>query len=273
MCNFHFGATAALCAKPSSPFPLITDNLYQTAETLAGYGFDSIEYHIRDPRREIDGFRLKASADEIQLLVSSLGTGMAYGDEGLSITSKDSLTRKAAIQRLKDHVDLASILDCYVIIGSMRGKIEDGDTYSQTHQLMKESMKELADYAEAKEVTYVIEAIDRFETNYLCTAEQICALIDEIGSSRIGVHLDSYHMNIEENNWESPIYICGNKLKHFHFADNTRNFPGSGHIPFKALIDALKTIQYKDSITLECFPYPDSSTALKNGLAYLKSLL
>lgn len=271
MSCIHIGATVALNSNPSSPFPLITNNIYNATNTLAAYGFDSIEYHIRDPKNEIDGPRLLSCAEENHLLISSLGTGMAYGAEGLSITSPNQLIRKAAIQRLKEHVDLAAILNCYVIIGSMRGKIETAGSYKKTHLLMIESMKELAEYAEKKNVTFVIEAIDRFETDYLCTTKQVLSLIEEIGSSHICVHLDSYHMNIEERDWEQPIYECGAKLKHFHMADNMRNYPGYGHIPFQKILHALDKIDYQDSITLECFPYPDSDIALKQGLSYLKS--
>lgn len=269
---FRFGATVALNAPGNSPFPICTTDLYQATPQLAALGFDTIEYHIRDPKNEIDPVKLKQCAADNGLDVSSLGTGMAYGAEGLSLTSPDASIRRKAVQRLKDHVDAAAILDAYVVIGSMRGKISPGQQREEADALMVEGMKELAAYAEKKNVIFVIEAIDRFETNYIQTAEDTLALIDRIGSNRVAVHLDSFHMNIEERSWDAPIRMCADKLKHFHLADNMRNYPGYGHIPFEIILRTLQEINYQDSITLEHYPYPDSETSLRQGLHFLKSI-
>lgn len=269
---FPIGPTVALNAKPNAPFPVITRDLVSSTHWVADNGFDSIEYHIRDPKTEVDGPMIKDLVAETGLIVSSLGTGQAYGAEGLSITSPDPDIRKRAIRRLKDHVELSSIIGGHVIIGSMRGMVEPGKTFDEVDSLMVESMKELADYAEKYDVYYAIEAIDRFETNYLQTAQDVLDVIDRCGSDRFGVHLDSYHMNIEENDWIKPIFACGDKLLHFHVADNTRNYPGSGHIPFPLIINALQQINYTGSLTMECFPFPDCETASLRGLNYLASI-
>ncbi len=267
---FPIGPTIALNANPKAPFPIITKDLYQSIRWAAESGFDSVELHIRDPRNEVDAPRIRDLCHELGIFVSTMGTGQAYGAEGLSITSRDPEIRKKAIRRLKDHVDVAAITGGHVIIGSMRGVIENGYTFDQTDAIMVESMKELADYAEARNISFAIEAIDRFETNYLLTAQDVLQLIDRVGSSRIGVHLDSYHMNIEENDWVKPIFACGDKLLHFHAADNTRNYPGSGKIPFPLLVSALEAADYRGSLTLECFPFPDCEQACMAGLEYLR---
>ena len=270
--TFRFGATVALNAPANSPFPVLTSDLYQSTRQLAALGFDTIEYHIRDPKNEIDPVKLKQCAVDNGLDVSSLGTGMAYGAEGLSLISPDESIRKKAIQRLKEHVDAAVILGAYVVIGSMRGMIEPGQSFEEADALMVEGMRELAAYAEQRNVTFVIEAIDRFETNYIRTAQEDLAQIDRIGSKNVAVHLDSFHMNIEERSWDAPIRLCGDKLKHVHLSDNMRNYPGYGHIPFEIVLRTLKEIGYKDSVTLEHYPYPDSETSLREGLRFVKAI-
>lgn len=266
---FPIGPTVALMKNPSAPFPIITQDIYSSTKWVGDHGFDSIEFHLRDPKNDVDSGRLKECVESAGLIVSSLGTGQAYGAEGLSITSPDKNVRARAVQRLKEHVDLASVIGGHVIIGSLRGVIPQGGSFSETDGLMVESMKELADYAEKFNVRFAIEAIDRFETNYLQTAQQVLAVIDRSGSDRFGVHLDSYHMNIEEEDWVKPILACGSKLLHFHVADNTRNYPGSGHIPFPLIIRALQLAHYKGSLTMECYPYPNSETAALQGLEFL----
>jgi len=269
---FPIGPSVALMKNPNAPFPVITQDLHASAKWIAEKGFDSIEFHLRDPKNDVDSGELKALVDSTGLIVSSLGTGQAYGAEGLSITSPDKSVRARAIQRLKDHVDLSAVIGGYVIIGSMRGVICEGSTLAETDRYMLESMKELADYAAKYDVHFAIEAIDRFETNYLQTAQQVLDIIDRCGSELFGVHLDSYHMNIEEEDWIKPIFACGDRLFHFHVADNTRNYPGSGHIPFPLIVNALQHINYKGSLTMECYPYPDSKTASLKGLSYLAAV-
>ncbi len=269
---FKIGATCAMGAPAGSPFPLAVTDYQQTADWLKSHGFDTMEVHIRAPQM-IDGPRLKAHCDQIGIEVSTIGTGMAYGMEGLSLTSPSIQVRRAAISRLKEQLDLGKQLECPVIIGSMQGIIEPGQSFGEVDQRMVESMKELADYAERTEGELVIEAIDRFETNYLHTAEDVLGLIRRIGSPRVTVHLDTFHMNLEEQSWREPILACRGRLGHVHVADNSRNYPGWGLIDFRPILSCLQEIGYDRSLTLECFPVPDGPTSLKRGLAHLQGLM
>lgn len=269
---FLIGATVAMGAPAGSPFPIVTSDFYQSIDWLCKKGFDSIELHIRTPE-QVDGPRMKDYCVKKPIRISSIGTGMAYGMEGLSITSSDPSIREAAIQRLKGQLDLGALLGCPVIIGSMRGRIGSSQTFEQVDAWMVDSMRELADYAEKVDGELVIEAIDRFETNYLKTADDVLGLIDRVGSDRVLVHLDTFHMNLEERDWRTPILHCGKKLGHVHVADNTRYYPGWGLIDFRPILSALSEIEYQRSLTIECFPVPDGYTAAERGLRHLRALI
>lgn len=266
------GATCAMGAPAGSPFPILTENYFATAEWLAEQGFDSMEVHIRKPDM-VDGPRLAEHCAKLGLEVSSIGTGMAYGMEGLSITSTNPAVRRAAVKRLKEQLDLGAVLNCPVIIGSMRGVIGQDQTFEAVDGLMVESMKELADYAEKTETELVIEAIDRFETNYLRTAEDVLGLIQRVGSPAVKVHLDTFHMNLEEQDLRGAILRCGEQLGHVHVADNSRNYPGWGLIDFRRIIAALMEIGYDRSLTIECYPVPDGPTAALRGLRHLNAVM
>ncbi len=134
-------------------------------------------------------------------------------------------------------------------------------------------MKELAEYAEKTDGELVIEAIDRFETNYLRTAQDVLELIEDVGSTRVKVHLDTFHMNLEEQDWRRAILSCKGRLGHVHVADNSRNYPGWGLIDFRQIMSLLLEIGYDRSLTLECFPVPDGETALRRGLKHLDGLM
>lgn len=270
--RFKVGVTCALDAPDGVPFPLVNPDIYGTMDFLADHGFDSIELHLLHPS-EVDGPKIKDYCGQKGLIVSSIGTGMAYGREGLSITSPSAVIREKAIQRLKEQLDLASQLECSIVIGSMRGEIEKGGTKTEVDKLMIEACKELCDYAEKGKGTVVIEAIDRFETNYLRTAEDVMEIIGKVGSDKLGVHLDTYHMNMEERDWKKPVLLCGNRLKHVHVADNNRNYPGWGLIDFKPFLEALEEVNYDQTLTIECYQDPDGKTAVLRGLEYLRALM
>ncbi|MDO5111592.1 MAG: sugar phosphate isomerase/epimerase family protein [Clostridia bacterium] len=269
---FKLGATVAMGAPAGSPFPLNTDDYCKSAELLKSLGYDSMEIHIRAPQL-VDGMKIKAHCESVGISISSIGTGQAYGMEGLSITAQDPKVRAAAVQRLKEQLDLAKLLDCPIIIGSMHGVIGSARTYDEVNGLMIDSMGQLADYAERTGTEIVIEAIDRFESDYLQTAQEVLALIEQVGSSRIMVHLDTYHMNLEERDWRAPILLCRGKLGHVHLADNRRYYPGWGLIDFKPVLLSLMEIGYDKSLTMECYPYPDGITALRRAKRYIDGLL
>lgn len=269
---FKVGVTCALAAPALVPFPLVNPDIYQSVDFLAAHGFDSIELHLRKPS-EVDAVKIKEYCAQKKIMVSSIGTGMAYGGEGLSITSPDADVRRSAIKRLKDQLDLAAKLKCSIVLGSMRGVIPDGESKSVIDFRMLEACKELCDYAQRDDGSIVIEAIDRFETNYLKTAEDVMEIIDQVDSEKLGVHLDTYHMNMEEQDWKKPVLLCKNRLRHVHVADNNRNYPGWGLIDFKPFMEALDEIGYDQTLTLECYPVPDGETAVIRGLAKLRGLM
>ncbi len=269
--HFKIGVTCAINAPAGSPFPLINPDIYQTVDYLSDHGFDSIELHLCRPD-EVDAYRILDYCQRKGIIISSIGTGMAYGREGLSITSRDQDIRKRAVQRLKDQLDLASILGCSIVIGSMRGIIPPDESRDSIDRLMFDSCRELCDYAERGNGRIVIEAIDRIETNYMRTAQDVLDFIDSVGSNKLLVHLDTYHMNMEERSWREPVIACGSKLGHVHVADNTRHYPGYGLIDFIPFLKALEEIGYNQTLTLECYPWPDGKTAVERGLAHLRSL-
>lgn len=270
--RFKIGVTCALDAPAGSPFPLVNPDIYGTIDFLAEHGFDSIELHLLRPT-EVDGPRIREYCAKKGLMVSSIGTGMAYGREGLSITSPFAEIRRRAIERLKEQLDLASLLECSIVIGSMRGVIPAEGSREQVDRLMIESCKELCDYAEGGKGTIVIEAIDRFETNYLQRAEEVMDIIGRVGSDKLGVHLDTYHMNMEEQDWKKPVLLCGKRLRHVHVADNNRNYPGWGLIDFRPFLGALEEIGYDQTLTLECYPSPDGKTSVLLGREHLMRLM
>ena len=265
---FKLGVSVCVKAPPGSAFPIVDPDIYRSIDWLYDHDFDSIEIHIPSPDL-VDPGRLEAYIQGKGMCASSIGTGLAVAYEQLVLTSKDKEIRRRAVERLKRQCDLGARLDCPVVIGSMRGRVEAGDTYAAVNRRMTESTKQLMEYAERLGVDVVVEAIDRSETNYLKTADEVLELIGEVGSGHLKVHLDTFHMNIEELDWEKPVLACGARLGHVHVADNTRLYPGSGMIDFMPFLKALRTVGYDRSLVLEIYPGEDGYRSCVLGREYL----
>lgn len=116
-----------------------------------------------------------------------------------------------------------------------------------------DSMQKVMKVAEKEGVCVCCEAVNRFESPLINTAKEAIAYADAVNSPNIGIHLDTYHMNIEEDDIGDAIRLVGSRLRHFHTGDNNRNIPGRGHIDFDEIFKALKDIGYKKDIVSEPF--------------------
>jgi D-psicose/D-tagatose/L-ribulose 3-epimerase len=121
----------------------------------------------------------------------------------------------------------------------------------------------VADLAQSMGVDLVLEVVNRFETNLLNTTAQGLKFIAETGSSHVRLHLDTFHMNIEEANPAAAIRLAGDKLGYFHIGESNRGYLGDGVINFDLMFDALLDIDYQRDIVFESF----STAVVDEGLS------
>ncbi|MGH2997354.1 MAG: sugar phosphate isomerase/epimerase family protein, partial [Gaiellaceae bacterium] len=107
-----------------------------------------------------------------------------------------------------------------------------------------EALRRLAERAERRGVTIGVEAVNRYESNLVNTADQALALVDQIGASNLVVHLDTYHMNIEEADLAGPLHRCGGRLGYVHVGESNRGYLGRGTVDFGTFFHALADIGY-----------------------------
>jgi D-psicose/D-tagatose/L-ribulose 3-epimerase len=135
-----------------------------------------------------------------------------------------------------------------------------------------ESLKRIAELALKKNVTLGLEVVNRYESNLLNTASQALGMLDEIGAPNVVVHLDTYHMNIEECDFMQPVLQCGERLGYVHIGESNRGYLGSGTIDFAQFFHALAMIDYKGVITFESFSSAVVNEQLSNALAIWRNL-
>ena len=200
-----------------------------------------------------------ARMDEIKAAAQEYGIELTYSlglDKKFDISSCDESVRVGGIKYLGEIMDKVHYMDGKIISGvSYAGwGVPDGDfERERLHENSIKSMKELVKRAEDYDIIYAVEAVNRFEGVVLNTAEQAVEYVKAVDSSKMGVLLDTYHMNIEENNIGDAIRCAGDLLVGFHTGENNRTAPGRGHLDWDEIFGALAEINYKGRVVSEPF--------------------
>ena len=130
---------------------------------------------------------------------------------------------------------------------------------------------QLAPLLEDTGVELAIEPLNRFETYFLNTVDDTVRFVEQVGCSKIGALVDTFHSNIEEKDVPGPYRTCGSYLKHVHTCENDRGIPGTGHTDWKGVLKTLKDQGYNNRLTIESFnatiPELAAATAIWRDLA------
>ncbi|MCS3529204.1 sugar phosphate isomerase/epimerase [Chryseobacterium sp. JUb7] len=167
-----------------------------------------------------------------------------------------ALHPKAAEKLMKQAVNKTSELEADFLGGVLHGGIGvfSGNPLTESEaETIVEVWSKVADYAQEKGVNIGIEPINRYET-YVCnTAKNVLDMISKTGKDNLFLHLDTFHMNIEENNFYDPVILAGSKLKHVHMTESHRGMLGEGTVNWQELFKALKEINFEGNLVLENF--------------------
>ena len=216
-------------------------------EQTAKAGFDLIEILLPNSM-EIDAKAVKKQLKENHLdVVCSLN---------LPKEAHIAFYPKEAEKLIKNAIDKTSDLETNFLGGVLHGGIGvfSGNPLSENEKnTIVEVWSSVADYAKEKGVNIAVEPINRYES-YVCnTAENVLELIEKTGKDNLFLHLDTFHMNIEENNFRDPILLANQKLKHIHVTESHRGMLGEGTVNWNQFFDALKEINFEGNLVLENF--------------------
>ena len=175
------------------------------------------------------------------------------------------------------------LMDALTVVEGLGGDYLGGVLYSflgkypkPTTQKAREnatnSLRRLAQAAKSKGITIGLEPVNRYESNLLNTGRQALDMINAIGEDNVKVHLDIYHMNIEEQDLVSPVIECGDKLGYVHIGASHRGPLGTGNVDFDSFFGALAKINYTGVITFESFSSAVVNEELSNTLGIWRNL-
>ncbi len=238
---------------------------------IAALGYDGVELAIRDPNL-IDADALLSVVKAHGLEVPAIGTGQAWGEEGLSFTDPDEDVRETAIRRTCDHVPFAARTGAVIIIGLLRGIVKPGVDHGRAMAWLVDALRRCSAAAAPHSVRLVLEPINRYETTLINTVAQCLDLIDAVDAPNFGVLPDTFHMNIEEPSIAASLRQAGSRIYHVHLADSNRCYPGAGHIDFREVIRTLQEIGYSGYVSIEAMPAPDAYTCARESIQALKQI-
>jgi D-psicose/D-tagatose/L-ribulose 3-epimerase len=255
-------------------------------DRAAGLGLDTLEI----PLMELDAvdppaIRERADRAGIGLLTS------VVCPEDADPSSEDDGVRERGLDFLKRCIDATADMGADVFTGvtySALGRRLERRPAREDMSRAAEVMRPAARYAAGREVRLGIEPVNRYESFLVNTAAQALELMELIGEPNVGIHLDAYHMNIEENEFRAPVVLVAEHLLHFHLSESHRGIPGRGTVDWEAIMSALGEAGYAGHVGLESFAEvsdamrgatciwrdlaPSSDELVSEGLAFLKGL-
>ena len=218
------------------------------ATAAAGYGL--IEIPAFDPSA-IDVASTRAALDRHGLAISvSLGL-----DLDTDINSEDQAVVDRGRATLMAALGLARSVGAVYLGGVIFGALDRyrAPTTDRARANSASVIRELAQEAAGAGIPIGLEFVNRYESNLLNTAQQTLDFIDQVGEDNVFVHADTYHMNIEEQDFRSPILACGDRLGYVHVGESHRGYLGTGTIDFPEFFGALREVGYAGPITFESF--------------------
>lgn len=233
-------------------------------------GYDLVELSLHGPKLMDLGLTRE--------LLKEHGIGVACS-RGLTFDADVSSEDSACVER-----GMAMLEEAVTITAALGGNYFGGVPYSALGKYNRpltpagrknviNSLKRLSDFAAQKNVTVGIEIVNRYETNVINTANQALALLADAGDPKnMVIHLDTYHMNIEEVDFVQPVLACKDRLGYVHIGESNRGYLGSGTIDFTSFFHALSMIDYRGPITFESFSSAVVAEELSNALAVWRNL-
>lgn len=232
----------------------------RAVEQTAALGYDILEIPALDPKTiDVDFTRRTIEANKLGVTVS---LGLA-GDADISSEDPDKIRRGE--QLLADALavtrDIGATHMCGILYSGFQKYSDPTTERGKTNSA--DVLRRICAEAAKSNITIGLEVVNRYESNVLNTAAQAVDFCKRISAANVKVHLDTYHMNIEEADIEQAIVATGEHLGYFHIGESNRGYLGAGTVDFDKIFRGLARANYQGPITFESF----SSTVVNKQLS------
>jgi D-psicose/D-tagatose/L-ribulose 3-epimerase len=217
------------------------------------WGYESVEIALAEPG-DINPDYVREALESHGLVAGSV-CGIFGPGRDLRGSSKE---QAATVNYVKGLIPVMKTLGSSILVGPMysavgRAGAETAAAKRQQWKLVQRHLRDLAGYAGDHGVTLGLEPLNRFESDFMNTCDQALEMIADVGHPALKVHLDTFHMNIEEKDLAQAVRRAGPHLGHLHASGSDRGTPGNDHTDWKGIAAALRAVKYQGDVVVESF--------------------
>ncbi len=253
-------------------------------DRVKGLGLDFIEIPLLC-LETFDSTAVRKRLEQVGLDVCT--STVLLGDT--DITSGDESIRRKGVEYLKACVKATQEIGATNFSGVIYSQHVKAARKRPTEEewgFSADCLREVAQYAQDLNIQIGLEPVNRYETYLVNTAAQAVHLKEMVGEPNVKIHLDTYHMNIEEKSFYEATKLAGDDLIHYHLCENDRGIPGTGLVDWDGIFKALSEINYQGYAALESFVdctdnmntwvwrqlAKDGDTLVREGVSFIRSM-
>ncbi len=226
---------------------------------IKAHGFDGIEATLIHPKNfQAAAIRQALKQNDLECTLCSVLP------KELSLITDDAATQRRTVEHLSTCIKLTAEAGATVIAGPLYSPVGFLPGRRRTNDEWKRAVdnyQQLGPVLESNAVDLCIEPLNRFETFFLNTTADAVNLCNGVNHPRVGILWDTFHANIEEKNLGEALKLAAPRLKHLHTCENDRGTPGTGHIDWKGVFEAIAAVNYNGWLTIESFGFASGDLA------------
>ena len=254
------------------PYQLLSGSFAEKAAKAADMGYEGVELVCLDLDR-VDLPAVKRTLRDHGLDVAGLVTGALYAVERLCLMAPDDSVVPEAMRRFRQFLDFAGEYGAVVDVGLFRGRLDAMSDKDGGLAGLRERLLESAEYAQSRGARVTLEPINRFESDFIHSAQDGLEWVGKVGHPSFGLMLDTFHMNIEDACIERSVRDAAECLWHVHIGDSNRLSAGEGHFDFAGMVGTLKDVGFNGFLSSEHLFRSDPDTAARKTAETLRPML
>jgi D-psicose/D-tagatose/L-ribulose 3-epimerase len=266
------------------------EHVKSLTKKFSDLGFDGVEIAL-EKKGDIDYKKTLKTFKDNGLVCSSI-CGLFGEDRDIRGPNKEAI--EGGFAYIKDCLEACVELESNLFVGPVysavgRASLVPEEEKKAQWNTVVENLGKVCEWAQEYGVYIAIEPLNRFETDFINVCKDAVRMINDVGSKMLKIHLDTFHMSIEEKSSSMAVLDAGDLLYMFHASENDRGAPGTGQVHWKPIADALRRINYDKWVVIESFT-PENKVIAKaasiwrqteksdfalaeKGLRFLKGLL